>query len=55
MAANIYEYFIDGVVRRHDVLTTIYRELFVKGNVCGFCKSWYIHKHFLVLFLFKKK
>ena len=58
MAANIYECFIDGVVRRHDVLkTTVYQELLVKEKVCGFCESWCNREHFPVLqaCLFKKK
>ena len=33
---------------------TVYRESFVKGNVCGFRESWCIHEHVLVSFLLKK-
>ena len=32
-------------------ISYVHQELFAKENVCGFCESWCIRKHFLVLFL----
>ena len=39
-----------------DIYThTVYWKLFAKENACGFCKTYCIRKHFLVIIYIKKK